>query len=212
MKLVISKGGKGSGHFGHSGRPGEVGGSSPGGGRLFEIRTLAGYPNLRHGERVPTDEELQIVRTAIQNLPSEIQALRPPRERIMVTVEKDAAEAYGTSIYIDERYLRGSGRDYGSIIEHEYIHTIVAGNRKIDRTIQRDYQPPYLYAHAEGGQGTWGQLNEQFTMVMTAFDSDESVWREQVKAIENYHREQQDWDAQDQIEAVKNYLKGLKLW
>ncbi len=41
-KMVSQKGGEGSGNFGHAGRPGEVGGSGPGGGGLQSIPIVSG--------------------------------------------------------------------------------------------------------------------------------------------------------------------------
>jgi hypothetical protein len=54
MKFVIKlKGGKGSGHFGHSGRPGKRGGSAPGGGKPIPV----GWPwkDIQEEDRAARD-------------------------------------------------------------------------------------------------------------------------------------------------------------
>ena len=220
MELVIRlKGGSGSGNFGHAGRPGEVGGSIPGGGYSFQVDTFSDYytkfpDRQREGHRPPTDQELETFKKGVTNLPSELQVLRPPRERIILDVAEGRAENYGTSIYLDEKYLRGSGQGWGMTLEHEFLHATVNGNKKIQQGLNRNqYKPPVFYRHTiHYDRDMYAKLSEQLVMNLTVFDSDRNVWRDNISQIENYHHQMSDSEVQTQMDAVDSFLKEIGLW
>ena len=221
MKVVIRyKGGKGSGFHGHPG--GKGGKGNPGGSqsigstRSLNIRTLEGYKNLRPTVRVPTTQEINNFKGAINSLAPEIQALRPYKENILLVVEKGRAESYGPSVYLDDVYLRGYGQGYGLVSEHEYLHTIVSANNWYisEGLYKGQYKPPYFYRHTDHyGEDIFSKLSEQLVMTLNAFNSDINIWRNNVANIEYYfgggHTAE---DAQTQIDAAGSFLKGIGLW
>ena len=217
MKVIIRlKGGKGSGFKGHAGRPGiGVGGSAPANTKSFTIRTLEGYSRMRIGERVPTAKEIDTFKNAVSSLSPEIQALRPYKEDILLSVEDGRAESYGSSIYLDEKYLRGFGEGWGLTAEHEYIHTIInTNNGKISKYLERKYKPPYFYRHTDRyGEDMFSKLGEQLVMNLTAFNHDRNIWRDNLMKVERYAgRIHTSEEAQSQIDAIDSFLKGIGLW
>lgn len=213
---VELKGGPGSGNFEHAGRPGQVGGSSSEYGKKHELKveTFSGR-SFKHGERVPTSDEVNGFIRAVEALPEAIQKLRPLNDKVTLTVQSGVAQCYGPFITLDEKYLKGFGEGWGMVAEHEYLHSLTANNKKINQTIQRKYKPPFYYQHAQAhGNDIWGKNGEQFVMVMTAYHPNESEWVSKVKMIESYDDATPHGieAAQGQVNAVKDYLRGVKLW
>lgn len=204
---VVLKGSATSGNYGHAGRPGKRGGST----RRHNL-VIATYKDTRPGYRKPTDKEIEVYYNAINNLSEGIQKIRPSNERITLTIKDNAAVAFGPAVELDAKYLIKAGRGWRMTAEHEYIHTLVANNKKLNK-IEYEYHPPFLYAHAAHyGDDMWTVLNEQFTMTMTAHDDDPDVWLDRVMHIESYERVHTKEEAQSQIDSITDYLKRVKLW
>lgn len=210
----VSEGGPGSGNFGHSGRTGQRGGS---GSRSFGDKlniVIFDRSVMRSGERSPTGTEVQAFRDAVSDLDPAIQALGQP-QGLFLSVEPGRAESSGASIYLDEKYLYSTS----SVAQHEYIHTAVNFNDKIDSTIAVEYNPPRIYQHAEKAASymrdedrAYFQHGEQLVMNLTWYHPDRDRWIGLVKATEQSHYKMSWAEATAQVDAVSNYLTKIGVW
>lgn len=164
----------------------------------------------RAGERAPTTTEIAKLESIINKLPPDVQKLRIPQEEIWLTVAEGRADAWANRITLDPKWF-SDGMEEG--IRHEYIHTIVVNNPLIYQNLVAKYKPPFMYQHTQGyGGDIWASMNEQFAMVMTAYDTNPELWARNVLWIERSLWDTS-WDqARQQIKAVRDFLEELGLW
>src|SRR5215510_8338276 len=111
LRKLFQLGGSGSGNFNHKGRPGEVGGSSEGKGKL---NVAAGFEDVEYRNK------LKQAATYVSGLKKDI------------TIRKDFSKGtrYGTvgtrenyEIYIDPEMTKGKSVGFiASVLKHESIH------------------------------------------------------------------------------------------
>lgn len=101
---TFHNGGKGSGNFGHSGRPGEVGGSGKGQGEASDERTnegdiaqrmkKAGFKKEDIEEYLSDKENLQYRKESVKELKDTLSRLEKARDRMATTTSEEDANDY----------------------------------------------------------------------------------------------------------------------
>jgi len=190
------------------------------------IPPITTFANPSMGERVPSTAELAAIRARIANMPAGLKALEPIDDRyrtmsalrggelqdvIMsdefnIGIIDNLAQAKMGSAYSRTHNMYIYHEFIGTPIQdHEYIHTLTWRNKVLNNGLQRDYSPPSLFPHASYAQNKKG---EQFTMVMTCYDSDVNKWASEVSRACDVDST----NAKKQVNAVINLLKGLNIW
>lgn len=207
----LNEGNSDSGNHGHAGREGKVGGSAPSGTSVgsrvkFSDIDVRGISSEYRKMRGATPEEVDKFKARMEQLPDKIKALAPDENKmLMLTVSDDSwvGESNGLSIYVS--------KVDGQVAVHEFIHWLWIANG-IEQDFG-DYNPPSYFLHASG-DSEWGNKTEQLTMVLTAFDDNRSSWIKNVGEIESHYEERKQTPAQAeaQVKAVEDFLKGVGRW
>jgi hypothetical protein len=183
---AVERGGEGSGHFGHAGRPGERGGSAPGEGGAERARP----PGLRSAAellRVPRTTRWQPVRdaaeaiNAVHGLPSDLPAVKVVEVRfgmqrlgrLVVQVNRATGEVMVRNLGIQ---LPREGEDKTGISEHAALTTAHEFGHYMDWTLFRTQSQPsgdwgnMVGRPQQGSRGLWyeGNGGETLVGVMTA--------------------------------------------
>lgn len=205
---LVTKGGPGSGFHGHAGRIGYVGGSIGKGNGTFTVETFAGFRNLREGERIPTEAEIQTFTDSVNSMDPEIKRLFAKNQKVTLSIENGRAENYGYTVYLDEKYLNSG------VANHEFLHATMNANKRISNTIQKKYDPPFFYKHCDHyGADDYAAKCEQLVMTLNVFNADRDTWIGNLQTVEHWEVGNHTWqEAEAQADAARQYLQGIGIW
>ena len=192
MKLKVRatlKGGPGSGHFGHAGRPGKVGGSTTSGKSLnVPVRELDDGAYSVFDYIKPTADDYRKFNNAIDELPEDIKKLWTGEDGDTILAimpgEKYYAKSSGNWVILGEF-------NQDSTIQHEFIHRIINQSHIIGEITS--YNPgDHIWHHANDyASDIYNMLNEDLTMTLG-----------------HYHPNIDDWV--DDMVKNGDYLQGYK--
>jgi hypothetical protein len=193
---IILKGGPGSGHHGHAGRPGQRGGSVSGS-VAMSLRTGKAAAERKakksgdaskelsiyfmnvpegiytaNGWRSPSQSEKSEFVDALAELPQEIQDLWQNEHGLALAINPDE-DLYG--LHMTNWIILGTDSFRGPVARHEFTHHIV--DQPSIRKNLRVYKPIQQFNHASRAPGGWErQQNEDLTMMLDRYSSDRTTW------------------------------------
>jgi hypothetical protein len=145
-RLALNKGGLGSGHFGHAGRPGERGGSAPSGGSTSIRGTL-----VDRAKGMAEEHDLPLNRLKINT-----EARESKTEEVVGQYnEKTGRVELYRGAFQSERVLRET-------IAHETQHWHFAQALKTDRTLKRDIMRSISKLQKEDGVTAYSRWHWKF--------------------------------------------------
>jgi hypothetical protein len=166
----IIRGGPGSGHFGHEGRPGEVGGSQPGdgGGRQSGLRSAAELLQTPRTARWQPIRDAANAINRVHGLPTDLPAVKVVEikfgaqrlGRLIVEIDRRTGEMRVRNLGIQ---LPRQGEEKVGVSEHAALTTAHEFGHYLDWTVFRTAMPPSgdwgdaVGRPMQGSRGLWYQ-------------------------------------------------------
>jgi len=200
-------GGEHSGHHGHAGRPGSVGGSQPksAAGITTNLNFYEPSRPAPEGYHWATEGEKHLFEEHISKLHPDLLSMYEG-EPFTVQVSSDdmVQRMYqGGFITISEGDLYGN---FSGIVQHEFLHHI-AWQPKVMGDRYLGLRPGRLFDHAVNqSSDRLLQLNEELAMSLSVYDPIPKKWAQQLSRVESWVKAE---IAEGKVNEYQRYLKEV---
>lgn len=206
----FEKGGPGSGHWGHAGRPGKRGGSAPSkkGEAKVQIWRVSEKLYRHYGLVEPSTKEEQAFLEAINDLPENVRKLwKGDANDPILAIGPDRFTAY----HHGDWTVVPKGEAGGLVAQHEFLHQLVS-QYYIKENLSK-YKPETLFSHA----GDWANnpAEEDLAMMLTLYKPSPSAWaKELVRSNETLvgGKELRLLDAKSKVKIATEFLEQVGGW